>query len=160
MTAPTGGPPAVPHAALAGIDPCAVRTLYGTARMSVQRALIAAVVCAHAGAFTAEELHSAVSRTTPGIGLATIYRALAAMQAAGSVTAVGQRDGSVLLARCDRHDHHHHLVCTVCGSVVGVDCPLGAEALASAERAGHRVTRHEITLYGLCAACRGNGVDG
>lgn len=130
------------------------RTLYGDVRLSAQRALIAEVVASLPRAFTAEELHDAVARVAPGVGLATIYRALAAMHAAGSVTTVGERAGSALLARCDRHDHHHHLVCTACGTVVGVDCPLGAETLASAERAGHLVTRHEITLYGLCAECR------
>lgn len=137
----------------------AARALYGGGRMSTQRALIAEVVTSLPGAFTADELHAAVARVTPGIGLATVYRALAAMQTAGSVTAVGERAGSALVARCSRHDHHHHLVCTACGTVVGIDCPLGAETLASAERAGHLVTRHEITLYGLCATCRMAGGD-
>lgn len=136
------------------------RTLYGGVRLSAQRALIAGVVASLPRAFTAEELHDAVARLEPGIGLATIYRALAAMDAAGSVATVGERNGSALLARCNRHDHHHHLVCTACGAVVGVDCPLGAETLASAERAGHLVTRHEITLYGLCAECRTAGGEG
>jgi Fur family transcriptional regulator, ferric uptake regulator len=131
----------------------AAHALYGGARMSAQRALIAEAVLGMAGAFTAEDLHRHVSSAAPGIGLATVYRALAAMQASGAVAAVGDRQGSALLARCDRHDHHHHLVCTVCGSVVGIDCPLGDEAIAGAKRAGHLVTRHEITLYGLCAGC-------
>jgi Fur family ferric uptake transcriptional regulator len=122
--------------------------------MSPQRTLIAEAVSALPGAFTAEELHRSVSRVTPGVGLATVYRALAAMQAAGSITTVGERGGSALLAHCARNDHHHHLVCTACGAVVAIDCPLGAGALASAEHAGHLVTRHEITLYGLCAGCR------
>jgi len=132
----------------------AARRLYGGARMSPQRALIARAVSTLPRAFTAEDLHRLVAEDSPGIGLATVYRALAAMQAAGAVTAVGQRDGSALLAQCDRHDHHHHLVCTRCASVVGVDCPLGDAALASAAEAGHLVTSHEITLYGLCAECR------
>lgn len=135
----------------------ATHELYGRARMSAQRARIGEAVLAMPGAFTAEDLHGRVSEAVPGIGLATIYRALAAMQASGAVTNVGDRQGSALLARCDRHDHHHHLVCTACGSVVGIDCPLGHEALASAEREGHLVTRHEITLYGLCAGCRRSG---
>lgn len=131
--------------------------LYGRARMSRQRARIGEAVLAMPGAFTAEELHGRVSVASPRIGLATVYRALAAMQASGAIANVGDRQGSALLARCDRHDHHHHLVCTACGSVVGIDCPLGEEALASAARAGHLVTRHEITLYGLCAGCRPHG---
>lgn len=130
------------------------RTLYGEARLSAQRARIAEAVLGMPGAFTAEDLHRRVTADAPGIGLATVYRALAAMQESGAVTTVGDRQGSALLARCDRHDHHHHLVCTACGSVVGIECPLGHEALASAERAGHLVTRHEITLYGLCSGCR------
>lgn len=145
--------------AMAG-DPGAripARALYGGARVSAQRSLIAEAVLEMPGAFTAEDLHRRVVSASPGIGLATVYRALAAMQAAGAVATVGQRHGSALLARCDRHDHHHHLVCTSCASVVGIDCPLGEEALASAARAGLLVTRHEITLYGLCAQCRAGG---
>lgn len=128
--------------------------LYGGGRTSAQRRLIAEVVATLPGAFTAEELHHAVADRSPGIGLATVYRALAAMQSAGTVSAVGERGGSSLLALCDRHDHHHHLVCTSCASVIGVDCPLGDAALRAAEEAGHLVTSHEITLYGLCSSCR------
>lgn len=139
--------------------PLSARELYGGARMSAQRSLIAEAVLSMPGAFTAEDLHRHAVTGSPGIGLATVYRALAAMQAAGAVATVGHRQGSALLARCDRHDHHHHLVCTACASVVGIDCPLGDEALTSAARAGLLVTRHEITLYGLCARCRPEGGD-
>ncbi|MRR12895.1 transcriptional repressor, partial [bacterium] len=82
--------------------------MYGTARTSAQRRLIAEVVTSLPGAFTAEELHRAVVERCAGIGLATVYRALAAMQSAGTVSPVGERGGSALLARCDRNDHHHH----------------------------------------------------
>lgn len=109
------------------------------------------------GAFTAEELHRAVCSLSATIGLATVYRALAAMHTTGTITTVGERGGSALLARCNRDDHHHHLVCTSCGSVVGVECPLGEAALQAATREGHLVTSHEFTLYGLCAACRTRG---
>ena len=131
--------------------------MYGKARTSAQRKLIAEAVVSLPGAFTAEELHRAVSKGAPGIGLATIYRAIGAMQSAGTISAVGERHGSTLLARCDRHDHHHHLVCTSCSSVIGVDCPLGDAAMKAAAAAGHLVTSHEITLYGLCASCREQG---
>jgi len=128
--------------------------------MSHQRRVIADAVHDRPVAFTVEELHRDVTARDPGIGLATVYRALAAMQEAGSVVEVGERSGAALLARCDRHDHHHHLVCTKCGGVVPVDCPLGAEAITAATRAGHTVTRHEFTLYGLCAGCaRGPEAD-
>lgn len=130
------------------------RAMYGSSRMSAQRACIAQAVQAARGAFTADEIHRSIGAGGERIGLATVYRALAAMQAAGTVTQVGERDGSALLASCDRHDHHHHLVCTSCHGVFGIECPLGSAALESAGRAGHLVTSHEITLYGLCSRCR------
>ena len=139
--------------------PSAPRELYGNARMSEQRATIAEAVVAAAGAFTAEELHRALAASAPGIGLATVYRALSAMQDAGSVTPVGQRDGSTLLARCGRDGHHHHLVCTSCGRVIAIDCPLGGPLAGREVGDGHMITRHEITLYGLCADCRAHEED-
>ncbi len=129
-------------------------TLYGSARVSAQRTVIARVVREMGTAFTAEELHRAVADALPGVGLATIYRALGAMQEAGSVVAVGERDGSALLALCVRSDHHHHLVCTGCGRVLGVECPLGDAVSSEATREGHLVTNHEVVLYGLCVDCR------
>ncbi len=129
-------------------------TLYGKGRVSAQRAAIAVAAAAMPGAFTAEDLHRAVTAAEPGIGLATVYRAVGAMQSAGTVASVGERDGSTLLTVCVRHDHHHHLVCTECGAVVGVDCPIDETMARAAARDGHVVTHHEIVLYGLCAHCR------
>lgn len=129
-------------------------SLYGSGRVSAQRAAIASVVEAMHRAFTAEELHRAVADAEPGIGLATVYRAIGAMQSAGGLVPVGERDGSALLALCARHDHHHHLVCTECGAVVAIDCPIHDATARAAARDGHLVTSHQITLYGVCAGCR------
>lgn len=134
--------------------PTGPATLYGRGRMSAQRAAIAAAVRGMHRALTAEELHRAVTAAQPGIGLATVYRAIGVMQSAGSLVSVGERDGSALLALCARHDHHHHLVCTECGAVVAIDCPIDDATIRTAARSGHLVTDHQIVLYGVCAACR------
>ncbi len=144
----------MPHPHATPADCADATTLFGRARVSAQRAAIAEVVPLMRGAFTAEDLHRSVAARTPGIGLATIYRAIAAMQEAGTLVTVGERDGSALLAVCARHDHHHHLVCTGCGRVVGIECPIDHATLRAAEREGHLVTSHQIVLYGLCSGCR------
>ncbi len=144
----------MPHPDATHGDCARTTTLYGRARVSAQRAAIAEIVPLMRGAFTAEDLHRAVAAHTPGIGLATIYRAIAAMQEAGTLASVGERDGSALLAACARNDHHHHLVCTGCGRVVGIECPIDEATLRAAEREGHLVTSHQIVLYGLCSRCR------
>jgi len=128
--------------------------LYGGGRMSAQRTAIGTIVDSMRCAFTAEELHREVVRAEPGIGLATVYRAIGAMQSAGALVAVGERDGSTLLARCARRDHHHHLLCTECDAVVGVDCPVDDATMRTAVSGGHLVTSHQIILYGICAECR------
>jgi Fur family ferric uptake transcriptional regulator len=130
--------------------------LFGGRRMSAARLRIAASVPSIGGAFTAEDLHEVVSAGDgPGIGVATVYRAVAAMTAAGSLAAVGARDGSTLYALCTGGEHHHHLVCTGCGTVVGIGCPIDGALRRSAEEAGYTVTSHEVTLYGLCRDCSG-----
>jgi Fur family ferric uptake transcriptional regulator len=108
-------------------------------------------------AFTVEELAEATGREADGRrpGIATVYRAVSAMTAAGHVERVGGRDGKALYARCDAGGHHHHLVCTGCGSVAETPCPLDAVALASAADTGFVVTRHEVAIYGLCPVCLG-----
>lgn len=81
-----------------------------------------------------------------------MYRAVAAMENAGFIERVGARGGSALYARCDASAHHHHIVCDACGVTAEAECPLGT-TLDVAGTAGFVVTRHEVTLYGLCPTC-------
>jgi len=132
------------------VDP---RRLFKGRRVSAARAKIAEASTTLPGAFTVEDLHGAVTKDAPGVGLATVYRAAAAMVESGSLAPVGTRDGRTLYALCPGGTHHHHLVCTVCGAVVGVDCPFEHALDDAAAHEGYTVTRHEVTLYGLCRTC-------
>jgi Fur family ferric uptake transcriptional regulator len=135
---------------------------YGAKRSSVQRAAIASAAEALGRAFTVEELAEATVRGADGrrTGIATVYRAVAAMAASGYLEAVGEREGRTLYARCDSGGHHHHLVCTGCGAVTEASCPLDSRALASAAERGFVVTHHEVSIYGLCRQCLGRGGTG
>lgn len=127
---------------------------FGSGRTSEQRRAIAAAADAFGSAFTVDDLVAAARRTAPRIGVATVYRAVAAMESAGALERVGSREGSALYARCDRSEHHHHLVCTGCGKTAHAPCPLGPDAAGvPSEQDGFVVTSHEITLYGLCREC-------
>lgn len=125
---------------------------YGGARMSPQRRAVADTIERLGRAFTIDELAEEVRRRRR-VGKATIYRAVAALEGSGWVARVGTQDGHSLFARCDRSDHHHHLVCTGCGKVAVTRCLLDERAMEAAARAGFQVTEHEITLYGLCRQC-------
>jgi Fur family ferric uptake transcriptional regulator len=132
-----------------------MRRAYGPARSSRQRRAIADVAAALPGAFTIDELATALRRRRVRAGKATVYRAVAALEASGWLERVGGRGGSALFARCSRTGrHHHHVVCGDCGRVVAIRCPGVAKTTRSGQRAGFLITRHEVTLHGLCAECR------
>jgi Fur family ferric uptake transcriptional regulator len=129
------------------------RAAYGDARLSPQRELIARTASAMGSTFTVDDLAEAVRGADGSTGLATIYRAVSALEAAGTVERVGERLGSALFVYCDKSHHHHHLVCTGCGRIEHAPCPLGDESLAAARQSGFTVTGHEVTLFGLCPGC-------
>jgi Fe2+ or Zn2+ uptake regulation protein len=64
-----------------------------------------------------------------------------------------QRAGTTLFD--PRTEPHHHLVCTVCGSIEDLDSELGtAEIERAADRRGFARERIEAVVHGRCAACR------
>lgn len=124
---------------------------YGPGRMTAQRKAIAVVASEMSGAFTVEELVSAVRRRFPVAGAtATVYRAVSAMVDSGYLEKVGARDGGALYIFCADDGHHHHLICEKCGSTTRTSCPIDPTAPGLE---GFTVTRHEVTLYGVCARC-------
>jgi len=122
--------------------------------MTSPRRAIAREVSLMPGAFSVEELAAAVRRDDVSCGsTATVYRAVAAMEAAGFIERVGSRDGATLFACCSESaQHHHHVVCDVCGRTAATPCTLSAD-FSAARESGFVVTRHEMTLYGLCPSC-------
>lgn len=136
---------------------CPESAAYGPGRRSPQRALIAQGAVAFDGAFTVDELLSCVRESDAKIGSATVYRAVSAMVGHGFLEAVGERDGHALYLSCTDNEHHHHLVCTGCGTVAHAPCPLDDHAIEQAAAHGFVITRHEVNIYGLCAQCLRRG---
>ena len=126
---------------------------FGPGRTSPARESIAQAADSLGSAFSVEELAAAVRARRPSTGVATVYRAVAAMEASGYLERVGDRAGTALFARCAASGHHHHhAVCTDCGTMVVTACPIG-DAMDAARDAGFTVTGHEIKIYGLCRDC-------
>ena len=101
---------------------------------------------------TADELLDAVGDRLPNVSLPTIYATLDLLEELGMVRRV-QRAGTTLFD--PRTDSHHHLVCTVCGSIEDLDSDLDTGTLERAA-AGHgfEPERIEAVVHGRCAACR------
>jgi Fur family transcriptional regulator, ferric uptake regulator len=123
-------------------------------RATRQRSAIAAVLEREDGFLTAQELHALLSRKSTPVGLTTVYRNLQSMLERGEVDVVRRADGEAMYRRCERDEHHHHLVCRGCGYSVEIDNP-DVEEWASSTARRHRFTRvtHDLELFGLCESC-------
>lgn len=89
------------------------------------------------------------------------YRNLAVLEAAGVVHRVTGSDefARFELAEDLTDHHHHHLICTICGSVADVSVPdelersIEAMATQAAGSAGFEADHHRLDLFGRCSAC-------
>jgi len=87
------------------------------------------------------------------------YRNLAVLEQAGVVHRIHTTsDFARYELANDLTEHHHHLICTVCGSVTDFTAPPSLErgldkVMHEVNGAGFRVESHRLDLMGVCAAC-------
>lgn len=97
----------------------------------------------------------------PDVAQSSLYRNLTVLEQGGVVSRVvstgdtGRYELSERLA-----GHHHHLVCSRCGSMRDVIIPETVEATLDeaftrlAKREGFRLEHHRLDLVGVCGQCR------
>ena len=128
-------------------------------RMTRQRAAVAEVMAESDEFRTAQQLHDLVREHGHSVGLATVYRTMQIMAANGDVDVLRNDEGEAMYRRCERTEHHHHLVCRQCGRAEEIEASLVEEWAQSVGRA-HRFTdiEHPAELFGTCADCaKGDG---
>lgn len=85
------------------------------------------------------------------MSLATVYRNINALLDEGAITKV-ELPGQPALYEAAGLKHHHHFRCNTCGKTYDIDgCPGNFKPLLPK---GFSLSDHEITLYGICAACK------
>ena len=126
----------------------------GHQRNTRQRAAIAEAFEGAGGPLSAQEVLERARGVVPGLGTATVYRALGGMLEEG-VLAVVHLPGQAPRYEKAGKDHHHHFCCRRCGRAFEMEgCAAGVQALAPA---GFVVEGHDLVLTGLCAGCVGEG---
>ena len=104
---------------------------------------------------SAQQLYDDLRASGVAVGLATVYRTLAAMTAAGEVDILRNADGEATYRRCSTTEHHHHLVCRRCGSVAEIANPaVESWTVEVARLHGFADVDHRLTVTGVCPACR------
>jgi Fur family ferric uptake transcriptional regulator len=104
-----------------------------------------------------EEVHGILSREKKDVGIATVYRTLQLFEKLGIVYRINFDDG---VSRYELNmgtgdHHHHHLICTECGSVTEVKLDL-LEALEEEieKEEGFLIRDHDVKFYGICKKCK------
>lgn len=101
----------------------------------------------------ADEVSSLVRARLGAVSTQGIYDALGALVSAGLARRI-EPAGSAALYEARAGDNHHHLVCRGCGTVIDVDCVVGAApCLEASHDHGFVVDEAEVTFWGRCPEC-------
>ena len=122
-------------------------------RRTAPRRALAELITEQEGHFTAADLVTTARARRLGVGRATVFRTLEALESLELVERIDLPSGEHAYVACER-THHHHVVCSRCGRTSEIDdAGLKAVVHQIARRTGYRVDEHRLELFGLCPAC-------
>jgi Fe2+ or Zn2+ uptake regulation protein len=137
-------------------DLVATRLDRANQRLTANRASIIDVLVAATRPLTITEILAA----DDGLAQSSVYRNLVVLEQAGVVHRIVTSDEFARFELAEElTGHHHHLICSQCGTVEDVPASAGLErslddAVAQITRAtGFRTEHHRIDLVGVCGRC-------
>ncbi len=121
-------------------------------RNTRQRKAIEQVLEGATRPLTTDEILKKARLTVPGLGLATVYRALNALQGDSRIVAVDIPGQSSRYEKAGLK-HHHHFLCTKCQKVFELPgCSYSGHGDSSLPN-GFKLEGHEVILFGQCRSC-------
>lgn len=129
-------------------------------KRTAQRDLILDVFLRTEEHLSSEDLYRLVQKEDLNIGQTTVYRTLKLLTEAGLAREVRFGDGRTHYEHNYKHQHHDHMICTVCGKIIEF-FSAELEAIQEKMAAKHRfeVTQHLLRILGVCAECRRKARD-
>jgi Fur family transcriptional regulator, ferric uptake regulator len=102
-----------------------------------------------------DELWAEVRKKYPSVGYATVYRTLKLFCEGGLCREIRFEDNTTRYEHLYEHEHHDHLICTRCGTMVEVrDDNIEKLQTKLMKHYGFLPEYHRMNLYGICKACR------
>ncbi len=123
-------------------------------KLTNQRLAVIKVIESSHDHLTPAAIYDRVKLEYPTIGIVTVYRMLDVLLQLKLVCRVHSQGDcrSYLLRRPD--GHHHHLVCSECGTVVDfTNCDIGSLARRISKKTGFQIQGHLLEFQGLCYKC-------
>jgi Fur family ferric uptake transcriptional regulator len=121
-------------------------------RLTVQRQAILDLINRSNQHWDAEELARCLGENGEQLGIATVYRGLAALENAGLIQSIQLADKK----RYERANkgHHDHLVCTKCGDIKEFcDSDIEMRQQKVAQDQSFQMTGHQLLIFGICQSC-------
>ena len=116
-----------------------------------QRDVILDVFLRTEGHTSLDALLVRVQSELPGVGYATVYRAMKVFVAADVASERHFGDGAALYEPSHEDEHHDHMICTVCGRIFEFEDDIIEDRQhVVAQSLGLRLTNHRMTLWGEC----------
>jgi len=119
-----------------------------------QRAAVLAAIEEAGCALEPAEILKLARGQCPELGLATVYRAMEALNDNGMIRRVHTSKGCAGVAQA-RAEHGHYVICTECGRVSEFSsCDVAALERGAARETGFSITAHFVELAGTCSDCQ------
>jgi Fur family ferric uptake transcriptional regulator len=129
-------------------------------RLTEPRRVVAGLVAARSGHFTANDLIEDAQAQDLNIGRATVFRALDLFADLDVLERIDLPNGDHAYVPCLPQHHHHHIVCQVCGRVTEVeDLGLGDAIDRIEHSTGWEVETHRLEMFGRCPDCQEAAAD-
>lgn len=104
--------------------------------------------------YTAQEIYELVEKDS--LDFSTVYRNLETLANADILCRVYGPKGVCSYGIACQHDHHHHLICTSCGSTSVIPfCPM--DLMDKSLWKGFVPAQHRFEIMGTCAKCLPTG---
>ena len=118
-----------------------------------RRAVLKAITNSHEH-LTPAEVHERVKQQNSKIGLVTVYRTLELLSELGLICQV-HREGKSQSYTLAPSGHHHHMICSKCGTVADfTDCDLGELEARLSHETGFEIEGHLLEFSGRCGDCQ------
>jgi Fur family ferric uptake transcriptional regulator len=123
-------------------------------KITPQRRAVVKAITSSRGSLSPAALYEKLRQTSPGIGLVTIYRTLEILAELSLVCELHSSGGNRSYTT-GTVQHHHHLICSGCGTVFDFSGYHLEKLEKSLSRdSGFRIDGHLLEFFGLCRACQ------
>ena len=107
----------------------------------------------HASPVDVNELVQILERNNVTLDKVTVYRILEVFVEKGLIERVELQEGKFRYEVIK--DHHHHFVCTDCGSIEDMDdCCIDDHVKNAAKKHNFLIEKHALEFYGRCGSCQ------